>query len=415
VADAQVAVLGGGIAGCLTACLLADAGYAVVIVEAQDDLMTGASLWNDGKIHLGYTFTGTPSLATARLMQEGAAAFLPTLERVLGGSLPAEASADPVIYIVDRDPMVPAETLWERAQAVTALLVEGAARSPGLARWVRPDDARRTGRHAPLERLTPEQAEAETGQGSIAAAWRTVEAHLATRVVAEAVRRAVRERGIPVVAARIAAIEPASGRWLAHGETGEAIGAEVIVNCTWENRAVLDRSLVPVSDPVSIRYKVALFGQGSDALRGIAPSTRILGRYGDVVRTHNGEAYLSWYPAGLLARSDDGVPPAIPVVDSTALTDRILDGLGLPRSVVEGDGSTWEVRGGYVVAHGHGDIDRPDSPLHERDRPGVRELRPGYLSVDTGKYTLGPLMALRAAAIVRERLGRPGSGARVRA
>lgn len=413
--DAQVAVLGGGIAGCLTACLLADAGYAVVIVEAQDDLMTGASLWNDGKIHLGYTFTGTPSLATARLMQEGAAAFLPTLEQVLGGSLPAEASADPVIYIVDRDSMVPAETLWERAQAVTALLVEGAARSPGLARWTRPEGAGPVGPDALLARLTPEQAEMETGQRSIVAAWRTVESHLATRVVAEAIRRAVRERGIAVETDRIRAIARASGGWIAHRASGGALRADALVNCTWESRAALDRTLGPATDPVSIRYKVALFGQGSEALRGIAPSTRILGRYGDVVRTHNGEAYLSWYPAGLLARSDDGVPPAIPETDATAMTDRILDGLGLPRSVVEGDGSTWEVRGGYVVAHGHGDIDRPDSPLHERDRPGVRELRPGYLSVDTGKYTLGPLMALRAAAIVRERLGRPGSGARVRA
>ena len=52
-----------------------------------------------------------------------------------------------------------------------------------------------------------------------------------------------------------------------------------------------------------------------------------------------------------------------------------------------------------VVAHGRGDIDRIDSPLHERDRPQVTESRPGFLSVDTGKYTLGPLMALRASAL----------------
>lgn len=53
--------------------------------------------------------------ATARLMQEGAAVFLPAVERVLGASLPAQAAADPGIHPADRDPMVPAETLGERA------------------------------------------------------------------------------------------------------------------------------------------------------------------------------------------------------------------------------------------------------------------------------------------------------------
>jgi len=42
-----------------------------------------------------------------------------------------------------------------------------------------------------------------------------------------------------------------------------------------------------------------------------------------------------------------------------------------------------------------------DSPLHERYRPDVEELRPGYISVDTGKLTLGPLMATRAVELAR--------------
>jgi hypothetical protein len=35
----------------------------------------------------------------------------------------------------------------------------------------------------------------------------------------------------------------------------------------------------------------------------------------------------------------------------------------------------------------------------------VTELRPGYLTVDTGKYTLGPLMAHRASTLAGRRLG----------
>jgi hypothetical protein len=81
-----------------------------------------------------------------------------------------------------------------------------------------------------------------------------------------------------------------------------------------------------------------------------------------------------------------------------------LHGLGLPPGLLDDPTGTWELGGGYVVAYGSGDIDTKDSPLHSRDRAGARELRPGFVSVDTGKYTLGPLMARRAAELVERRL-----------
>ena len=74
-ADCQVAILGGGISGCLTACLLSDEGYDVRLIDRNATLMSAASRWNEGKIHLGFTYTGRASLETARLMIEGAAEF----------------------------------------------------------------------------------------------------------------------------------------------------------------------------------------------------------------------------------------------------------------------------------------------------------------------------------------------------
>ena len=103
----------------------------------------------------------------------------------------------------------------------------------------------------------------------------------------------------------------------------------------------------------------------------------------------------TWYPAGLTALSDDGRPPAPPAIDPSRLLQEMLDGCGLDLGVLEEPDARWQVRGGYMVAHGRGDIDHAASPLHSRSRPDAFELAPGYVSVDTGKYSLGPLMAAR--------------------
>ncbi len=399
VSDSRVIVMGGGITGCLTACLLADAGVRVLLVERDARLMNGASRWNDGKIHLGYTFTGTSSLATASLLLQGAAAFFPTLERVTGGRLPPDAVGRPVLYLVDRASMVDAETLWERARATEDLGRRAMDALPGLDAY-----PGLRGRH--LERLDVGRAEELARQTGVIAAWSTPEVHVAARVVADAIVSAVEARPVDVLHRRVMAVEARGDDWVVRTDGGEEVRAPTVVNATWEGRPVLDRLVEPSSEAVSIRYKYALFGQGVRSIGDIEPSTRILGRYGDILAHPNGDAYLSWYPACLAARSDDGVAPDPPPLDRDGLVEGILEGLGLGQEVLEDAGAHWEIQGGYVVAHGYGDIDRDDSPLHERDRPGVTELRPGFITVDTGKYTLGPLMAGRAADMALGRLGR---------
>ncbi len=380
-------VLGGGITGCLTACLLADLGVEVVIVEQRSGLVEAASLWNDGKIHLGYTFLGTPSMATAALMQQGAAVFLPILERVIGAPVRPDAFGRPVVYLVDPDSLVDPETLWQRARTVARLLTTSMERSPGLARFSAAGPL--------LERLSPAHASQATGQDRVAAAWQTTEIHVSARAIARGLRAAVSRCGIDVRMGRVEGLESRDRRWRVTTDLDDQLTAPVVINCTWESRALLDRQVRPSTSPVSIRYKHCLFGRWDQTQGTVLPSTRILGRFGDIVTYANGEAYLSWYPAALAARSDDGTPPRIPPGDAARVVRETLRGLGLPAHARQSH--DWEVGCGYVVAHGHGDIDRLDSPLHDRSRPAVWQVAPGYLSVDTGKYTLAPLLAERAA------------------
>ena len=395
-ADAQIAVIGGGIAGCLLACELSDLGGDVALIDANDELMAGASCWNEGKIHLGLTYLGTDSLETAQLMLEGASVFEEAIESIVQAKLPEEWYTRKVIYLVDPGSQFPVDVLWNRASAVAGLLSKMAESRSGLRRYLAGGPV--------LERLDPEEAAELTRQGSVSAAWETVERAIAPGPLASLIRSAVKAREIPVLASRVQSIRQKPGGWIVDTDR-DSFEASIIVNCSWESRVALDRCVADNSERISIRYKNAIFCSQHPTACSIRPSTRILGRFGDITPYANGDLYLSWYPAGLAAHSDNGVPPEVPQVDLQQVIRETLAGLGLDRSLLESPPATIQVRGGYIVAHGYGDIDHKDSPLHRRSQPGAHELRPDYISVDTGKFSLGPLMASRAAALVQRQPG----------
>lgn len=393
--ECQVAVVGAGIAGCLTAIHLADAGRDVVLIDQAGAAMSGASRWNEGKIHLGYCYLGDAAFATPALMLDGAARFVTTIEQVTGRSFREDWFSRPVIYIVDPDTQFSVDHLWARSQRLANLLRTRTVSDPGLRRFADGQDV--------LTRLDPDVAAGATGLGRVAAAWQTSERCVAPGPVAAMIREAVEARKIPLVKACARAVARTSEQWSVRTDA-EAIMVDAVVNASWESRALLDRTVIGTTGPCSIRFKYGLFGQGLKALADLAPSTRIVGRFGDVTPYGNGEAYLSWYPEGLAAHSDDGIAPIPVEPDRDTLIARTLAGLGLDPEIVEVTTATWEIRGGYVVAHGSGDIDRASSPLHLRDRFGAFELSPGYVTVDTGKYSCGPMVAAQAAALVDSHL-----------
>jgi len=53
---ADVAVIGAGIFGCLTAIKLAEAGYQVTLFDEQPEILSGATLNNHNRLHLGYHY-----------------------------------------------------------------------------------------------------------------------------------------------------------------------------------------------------------------------------------------------------------------------------------------------------------------------------------------------------------------------
>ena len=99
----RVAVLGGGITGVCTALGLADRGVTVDLYERDQRLISGASYWNEGKIHLGLVYAQDHTRKTARTMVEGALSFRPLLSRWIESNVLERAVSNRFLYAVHRD------------------------------------------------------------------------------------------------------------------------------------------------------------------------------------------------------------------------------------------------------------------------------------------------------------------------
>jgi len=388
----KFAVIGGGIQGSCVALEAAHRGVEVHLFEASAALMTGASLYNEGKIHLGYVYARDTTLETADLQARGAATFAPLMQRWLGDRFDADAVSVPFNYVVHAKSQLTGDELQVRYKSMSRLVrkhcTDGSyfgIEDPGdVQRWTRDE----------IESVYDTDAQAVFSTREIA-----VDPKQVAGLLVEAVE------SHPLITTHLStavrSVDP-STRALETGDDGTRIpGFAHIVNCAWAGRLDIDNAmgLLP-SQPWS--YRMKYYVQLTDAVRTVRfPSTTIvLGGFGDIVDYDNGVGFLSWYPVSRRGFSSDIAPPHWPVVPPRETARVILEGVrnGL-RPVFPGidrllaNYASHEVRGGVIYAVGATDIDDPVSMLHVRSLSGPRSTD-WYHTVDTGKYTTAPLFAM---------------------
>ncbi len=182
---------------------------------------------------------------------------------------------------------------------------------------------------------------------------------------------------------------------------------DAVVNALWEGRPRIDRTLGHRPDAAEHhRYRVSLFVRTATALE-LPSAVLAVGPFGDVKTYSERDFYLSWYPAGLLARGEAVDPPPVP-----ALSDRGRKRIATEVFAALGDVLPWvrsieraaaevRVEGGWVYSQGGGSLDDPVAAVHRRNRLGISRLG-SYFSVDTGKYSVAPTLAERLARAVAE-------------
>lgn len=392
----DVAVLGAGLQGCCAAMALACAGWRVTIVDRAPRPMLGASLHNEGKIHLGYVYANEPTRRTAQLMAEGAMSFSGLLDGWLPRPVPWPAlRSDAMYYVVDPDTIVAVDDLAAHYAYVDAIVsdrIADGASYVGL------------GTVSPVEPVGPGDVPRLAAQG--APVFRTGEVAVDMRRLAPRVVAGLDHHGVALSPGReVLSVERTATGFVVHhravhggGRRPGRLHADAVVNCLWEGRMAVDATLgIRPSRPWVHRLRRSVIARAPDDTGPPVPSfTVVLGPFGDVVSYPGGDVYLSWYPSCLAGWSTELRPPhgwghGADGEPDVAFASEVVAALSRYSPALSSHEPT-TTQQGVIVAFGDTDIDDPASALHARDGVGVQS-HDGYVSVDTGKLTTAPLFA----------------------
>lgn len=395
----RIAVLGGGGAGTCAALEIAAHGHLVDIFEQEELPVTAASRVNEGKIHLGILYANDPAARTADLMIRGALSFSELLSRWFDLT-PADLTlSTPFLYAVHRDSMVSPDDLSRHYEATCAEFgrLQVASGSTYLGQ-----------REAPsFRRLSAREIEAVLDPQHFAAVFQTSERAVDPRVVADRMRQVVLDtRGVTFHGGcRVASVARTTRGFDVTLSDGSVRGPyDQVINTTWAGRLRIDRSM-GIEPPRSWLHRHKFGTRVLTPLRAeqLPSVTMVLGPFGDIVNFAANGMYLSWYPIGMVATSLDLEPPAS---WASLSRDARLEVFRRSRAVwdtfcplladLEIEDAVVDPVSGPIFAWGDTDIDDPASELHERFTIGVHSSD-GYHSVNTGKYTTMPYMAMEAA------------------
>lgn len=400
----RVAILGAGIMGSSTALLLARRGIHVTLFDAADAPFSAASRWNEGKIHLGFIYAADPSLKTARHVLSGGFLFKPLVEELLGCDLTPWTTRDPDVYLCHKDSVVSADEMRDYYNRVAGLIHE----HPDASRYlVDVSDCR-------VERLASGELDCVSGSGDIVAGFRIPEYSVNTNQIADRYVDAVAAEPLIELRlnTRVSSVSPRSagevgGAWVVQSQDTVHGPFDLVVNALWEGRLPVDLTAgLKPEGTWSNRYRLALFARTAAPL-DVSSAIIATGPFGDIKNYNGRDFYLSWYPSGLVVDSQQLVPPAPPELsdaDKERLSRSILDTLG---RFLPGAGKISEhlesstLQGGWVFAAGQGRLSDPNSTLHRRSDFGMTEMG-SYISVDTGKYSTAPWMAVKLAERIAE-------------
>mgnify|MGYP003976720697 CR=1 FL=1 len=282
--------------GCCLALELAQRGYRVDLVDLGSAPMTGASLHNEGKLHLGYVYANDPLKITHGLMLRGSLAFSHIIEKLTGCAAEALSSSQPFQYYVPIDSQLSMTAIGDHFHEVEQAIHEQ-IKNFGHLYFNRKYD-RYFKQNLPDAHCNSFSPELTLGS------FKTEERSVCTADVANILCRAVgKEPNINcILKTRVIAAERlSSGEVEIESNGGGKISRATyscVANCLWDDRLRIDETAGIANDgPWISRYKATIsISAPTVSCNRIPSATGILGPYGDVVNHRDGSYYISWYP-----------------------------------------------------------------------------------------------------------------------
>lgn len=386
----SITIIGAGLQGSSIALALSKRGFAVTLLESKAEPLLGASLRNEGKIHLGFVYALDGDGSTRKIMLEGALSFGSLIESWCGNVPWEEWRSENFNYLVMPDSLITSKQLEYSYQDISksiANLESASTRKIYLGRplsWVW-----RKSREVNLM--------GETIRGDI---FETEEVSIDPCRFSEFIAQKVKgdrnisfHGGVTVRSAQ----RRGCGFELEIIENGSIskILSDIVINCSWEDRLRLDKTVgiepYPPECSYRIKYQILLKPKDYSKVRAV---TMVQGPYGDIVPWKDGTVYLSWYPKSCTYFS--ALPPDYDYESKASkVAEESLDAISKLFPLLS-DSEIISSLPGIIVAHGQSDVDQIDSDLHKRNIIGPRAYD-GWWSVDTGKLTTAPYFAEQTA------------------
>lgn len=391
----RIVILGAGIQGISCALSLSARGYAVTLIDKQEEPFGGTSFRNEGKIHLGFVYANDRSFQTAALMLDGAMHFGPLLDRWVSTPIDWQSlRSTPFQYAVHEQSLVAPDALLAHYEQLQRAYVA-----------YKETDLHYVGRRPAQLWTEPKVVNSPLNPLVCRVSVPTAETAVHLRGLRQALLGELFLRGVQFWGNRtVESVERTSAGFRVRGiQTGGkawTMEAGVVVNCLWTSRLSVDASIgILPSQPWVYRLKFRMLGRLPYFLSAMPSYTIALGPFGDVVTYPNAPTYISWYPYCMRGWADTLQPPAEwdplcqfeqRLADHTWVQDALteLNQIipGISRFQIEHLGA------GVIFSWGETDIDQPESVLHQRSQIGV-EAYDGYFSINTGKLTTAPLFA----------------------
>ncbi len=396
----RIAILGAGGLGACVALELSNRGFKVDLYEEHSAPLKKASYANEGKVHVGFIYAMDHSFHTANSMLVGAVHFVEYLKRWIDVR-PEEMISTPFHYLVHKGSLLDTTELNSHYQKCCRVFDElsggGKKKYLGLFDSL---EAKLLPRSKVQDIANPEFIED---------IFETTEYSVDPRYIAEKLTEAIlADPNINLILnTKVEAVAKVKGD-LKVTSCSEGLQIEEeyseVVNVTWNGLLEIDRTMgIEPLGKWSHRYKF-----GNKILvplekQDLPSTTIVLGAFGDTVNFLDRGAFMSWYPVGRTGWSEDYRPPDWDTMYSDdermdvfqrsfeALKQRVpaLGNLKFPIEAID-------PVGGDILALGTVDVDKNESRLHERFEVGIRSFG-NYHTVDTGKYTIIPYLAMKVA------------------
>lgn len=387
-------VLGGGIQGCCVALMLRKHGYEINLIDKSKDILTRASLSQEGKIHLGFNYGADASLKTGKSLLLNALYFAPYLEYLLDKKVDWEKfKSTKFNYLVAKDSMLSPEQTHTYFQTLQDTYLEYIENENLTYLGKRPERL--------YEKISlPVQVNPNFFQGCFA----TEEVCLHPESFNQIIKQKVQSENISLcLNQRVTDIKRIDSGFMVETHSNEAgiqqIRSDLVFSCLWEGNMEIDKKMgIEIKKDYNLRLKYGITAKSPAKLQGLSSFTIIQGPYGDYVRyPQSNETFFCWYPSSMKGMViDQGMPTNWDESCDGYISDNLKQNLVNENHIhfhqlipTLPDFEILTIRGGVIVAIGHSDIYDPVSKLHERNEFPIIQKH-GYFSINTGKFTSAP-------------------------